>query len=324
VEILEAYCVELGRVVDIYDAQKEFFALPESRRKRFTFRCSDDDCRAEKNPLVSGVNYDKLAEDTEKYRQIHFRAPVGNLHAAACVWVMGHAERQPSGGEGDVDREPRVERAKSTNVIDVFRPKASDSLIETSTGKPAVKPPVDHDPIDIEEPNGSSRVRDGYSSTSRLERFIDCWAQFEGDELKQHEVAIEGRTLSYRQAALRPNWITTEENGSRIVYGGARAKLWPEDKPKRLYINFMDECEKFVEHERGRSLTIDIPLSRINEYRGGALLMKKIEQAQTTDHYLKVYCWGEIKDRGQRSGYFVEIASLDNLVIKAIARQPDA
>src|SRR6185437_14347728 len=92
-EILEAYCFELNRAVDIYDAQKAFFALPENQRKRFKFGCSDDACRAEKKPLVSGVNYDKLSEETEKYRQLHFRAPAGHPHLDTCVWVQDHALR---------------------------------------------------------------------------------------------------------------------------------------------------------------------------------------------------------------------------------------
>ncbi|WP_275921727.1 hypothetical protein [Burkholderia sola] len=324
-EILEAYCAELGKVVDIYDAQKAYFALPENRRKRFNFRCSDDACRAEKNPLVSGVNYDKLIEETEKYRQIHFRAPAGNPHLETCIWVQGHAQRRANGADADGDPHPRVERSKSTNVIDVFRPKTSDSTAVAPSGKQVSNSPADREPLDGNPlSGGGARARDGYTTTSRLERFIDCWAQYEGDELKEHQVVIEGKTLSYRQAVLRPDWITPDENGRRIVYGGARAKLWPEDTPKRLYINFMDECEKFDENEGGRSLTIDLPLSRIHAYGGGALLMKKIEQAQAPNHYLKVYFWGKINARGQRSGYVVEIEALDNLVLKAIARQSDS
>jgi hypothetical protein len=127
VEILEAFCVELDRVVDIYEAQKAYFAMPELKRARFTFRCSDIDCRREKNPLVSGVNYDKLAEESETYRQIHFRAPKGNPHTDACVWVREDAGRQePVESDGE-ERKPRLERAKKTNVIDIFRPKAFDA-----------------------------------------------------------------------------------------------------------------------------------------------------------------------------------------------------
>ena len=96
--------------------------------------------------------------------------------------------------------------------------------------------------------------------------------------------------------------------------------FWPDDKPGRLYINFMDECNNLPEHGGGRALTIDLPLSRIRAYRGGALLLLRIEQANKPGYYPKVYCWGSIEPRDNRPGYVVEIASLDNLVVKVIKK----
>lgn len=37
-EILEAYCEDLGRVVEIYEAQEEYFAQPAGNQHRFQFR----------------------------------------------------------------------------------------------------------------------------------------------------------------------------------------------------------------------------------------------------------------------------------------------
>jgi hypothetical protein len=182
----------------------------------------------------------------------------------------------------------------------------------------ATKFGADHSPTSTDTSGGSVHAKDGYSTTSRLERFINCWAQFKSEDLKRHQVVIDGRTFSYRQAVLRSKWVTPKEIRGRIAYGGARIKYWPDDKPSRIYINFMDECEELPKHEGGRSLTIDLPLSRIHAYRGGELLLLRIEQAKKSEHYLKVYCWGSIKPRDQRPGYVVEIASLDNLVVKVI------
>jgi len=324
VEILEAYCVELDQVLNIYDAQKAYFALLPSKRKRFTFRCSDPDCRAQNDPLVSGINYDKLAEESDKYRQIHFRAPAGNPHAPDCFWVCeDEARHRPPQVDGEA-AEPRVERAKKTNVIDIFNPKLTDDSVKPPAGPGTGTPPDTSAPREAREPKQKYRAREGYSSTARLERFINCWSQLEGDELKQNEVVIAGRTLSYRQAVSRPEWITPADNGARILQGGAKAMLWPKDAPKRLYLNFMSECDKFPEHEGGRTLTIDLPLSRIEAYNGGTLLLERIKQGQSKGHYVKVYCWGEIKPRDKREGYFLELVSLDNLVIKAVPTKPKA
>ncbi|MFL9951950.1 hypothetical protein PQR65_00905 [Paraburkholderia nemoris] len=139
-KILEAYCEELGRVMDVYEAQEEFFALPPARRDRFHFRCSDSDCRAELNPLVVGVNYDKDAETSEKYQQAHFRAHPRHPHADRCVWRLANADAKPvsTGAESGITRRPR---ANATNVIDVFEPRRADTLLPTVGGTaPATTP----------------------------------------------------------------------------------------------------------------------------------------------------------------------------------------
>ncbi len=326
-QILEAYCVELEDVLTIYDAQKAYFAQPEGERHRFHFGCSDIDCRRIMSPLISGINYHRLAEEGDKYRQVHYRAPDGHPHLETCVWVVGDAARRATGGLADPDGDgtPRVPRAKKTNVIDIFRPKTSDDTIKRPTVGGAADPiqPGGGEPHGPGAPKDKDLEREGYSSTNSLERFINCWSLMDIDELKAHEVVIAGRKLSYRQAVSRPEWISPADNGTRIVQGGATAKFWPEDAPKRLYVNFMSDCAKFDEHEGMRSLTIDLPLSRVRAYKGGALLLEKIKQAQCTDHYLRVYCWGTIKARDQRPGYIMEIASLDNLVFKAIPKKKD-
>ena len=320
-EILEAYCVELDRILTIYEAQEAYCALPAAQRKRFTFRCSDHDCRAANNPLVSGINYDKLAEDSDMYRQIHFRAPKDHPHLADCYWKREEGlRRKPEIVDAD-DGKTRVERAKKTNVIDVFNPKVSDERV-AKPGAAADDPRADGKLREAAQPKEKYQAREGYSSTTRLERFIDCWSQLDADELKQNEVVLAGRTLSYRQAVTHPEWITPADNGARILQGGVTATFWPKDAPKRLYLNFMSECDKFPENGGAKTLTIDLPLSRVDAYNGGAMLREKIRLGQLKGHYVKVYCWGEIKPREKRDGYVLEVASLDNLVIKAVALKP--
>lgn len=321
-EILQAYCVELDEIVDIYEAQCAYFDNPPSSRKRFTFHCSDEECRRLKNPLVSGVNYHRLAEETEKYRQPHFRAPKANAHLETCIWSEeknGLSLAEPTTDES----QQRVARAKKTNVVDIFRPAEYDTLSgspEERNSDTSILTPV-ATTTDQATQRERNRIRDGYGSTSRLERFIDCWLQFDADQLKVHQVAISGKTLSYRQAVTNPAWITEEQNGHRILYGAARISLWPPAKPTRLYLNFLDDCEQFPAHLGNQSLDIDLPLARINQHRGGAVMLHKLTQAQQPDYYLKVYCWGMIKAKDKRPGYRIEIVSLNNLVLKPVAKK---
>lgn len=199
-EILEAWCVELGEVVDIYDAQNAYFDLPEKNRKRFTFGCSDEQCRRTKNPLVSGVNYHNLAEETDKFLQPHFRRPAANEHLTSCIWYESAGEKAVPGSL-DGDGKSRVARAKKTDVLDIFQPAKSYAVMRAGGQSKPADAAAPAGVAHANETNDSTtrKTGGGYSKTSRLERFIDCWLQFEGDDLKVHEVAaiVESDFLAY-------------------------------------------------------------------------------------------------------------------------------
>lgn len=315
-QILEAWCEELGRIIDIYTAQRAYFAQPDARRRRFTFRCSDEACRLARNPLVSGVGYHQLAEEREKFRQIHFRAPPGNPHLPTCRWVRDDAERNADTPDGDGTRK---ERAKATNVIDVFAPRRAEAAPRPQgSGTAAV---ADVDGNDGSAEAGQPRpARTGRTRTGLLEKFIDCWSQFEGDALKEQYVTIEGQRLSYRQAVTQVRWIAPDTNGRRIVYGGARIALWPAAQPKHVYIEFFDECEGLPEHEGSRKLKVHVPLARIDDYAGGGLLTSRLTEGRSGKNYVRVFAWGTIEAVAGKPGYQMKLASLDNLVVKVIAK----
>ncbi|MGC9216503.1 hypothetical protein, partial [Acidithiobacillus sp.] len=84
--IEKAFCVELDKIVDIEQAREAYFA--QNPQKRFTFLCSDEQCRAG-NPdvgvRVSGVNYDKLPAVDEIFKTPHFRQL--DVHSPSCYWM---------------------------------------------------------------------------------------------------------------------------------------------------------------------------------------------------------------------------------------------
>lgn len=322
-EILEAYCVELDRSVDIYEAQQTFFAMPVGRRQRFNFLCSDDACRASRTPpvMVVGVNYDKHAEETEKYRQPYFKSHVKHPHSNACLWVMSSRAKVKQEGEDEKLLSPREEKAKATDIIDAFSPKAFDTPARLRELPQTTKEKEPDEDSDEETTGSKSRLREGFSTTSKLERFIDCWSQYDGDARRGLHVVIEDRKLTYRQAVLHVSHITPEESGRRIVFGGVRARLWPESNPKRLYLNFMDDCNRFNDHDGGKSLTIDLPIRRVSSYLGGPLLMTKIEDFDPAQFYLTAYAWGPIEPRAGKQGYELKLDALDNLVLKVVKKK---
>ncbi|GGZ01397.1 hypothetical protein ACFFTM_08955 [Pseudoduganella plicata] len=318
-QILEAWCEELGQSMDIYTAQRAYFAQPEPCRRRFTFRCSDEACRLARNPLVSGVGYHQLAEEGEKFRQIHFRAPPGHPHLPTCRWVRDEDERTADAVNGDGARK---ERAKATNVIDVFAPRRAEAAPRRAgTGTAAAADADGGDGDDAGDAGRPRAARTGQTRTGLLEKFIDCWSQFEGDELKEQYVTIEGQRLSYRQAVTQVRWIGPDTNGRRIVYGGARIALWPAAQPKHVYLNFIDECEGLPEHEGSRKLTIHLTLAGIDDYAGRGLLTSRLAAGRSGKNYVRVFAWGAIEAVPGKPGYRMKLASLDNLVVKVIAKK---
>lgn len=68
-EILEAYCEELQRVVEIYDAQEKYFAQPLGSRHRFRFLCSGNPPDKPKDREVEFSKKEVLREEVKIYGQ---------------------------------------------------------------------------------------------------------------------------------------------------------------------------------------------------------------------------------------------------------------
>jgi hypothetical protein len=265
---------------------------------------------------VTGVNYDKSVEESEKYVQPHFKSNAQQPHAEQCVWVQHDLWRKAA---SERQGGARVSRAKGTDVIDVFNPKSHDTglLPPMDSKAPTVRENLDHEPNTHQE---ELHGRPGISTTFRLERFVDCWSNLDTDKRKESLIALGARTLTYYQAVLNPKYLYPSENGMRILQGQSRPSLWPEDKPTMLYLNFADDCERFPEINAARNVSIALPLSRIDKYRGGALLRDKLTQARRTGYYLKVYAW-EMLLPSPRKGYLFDVKALDSLTLKVVLKK---
>jgi hypothetical protein len=315
-QILEAYCVELDEVLDIYGAKEAYFYQPEARCKRLSFLCSDALCRSINAPRVTGVNYDKSVEESEKYVQPHFKSSAKQPHAEQCVWKQRELQRESiSENQGG----SRLSRAKSTDVIDVFNPRTHDTRRPSFKASPAL---VTHENFDLEpNPHDGGKYADaGINTTTRLECLIDCWSHLDIDKRKESFITLGGQTITYYQAALNPKHLYPSQNGKRVVQGLARYSSWPKDKPTILYLNFADQCEQFPEVNAARTLSIEIPFSRIDNYRGGSLLLHKLALAERPGFYLKIYAWGELLP-SPRKGYVLDVKALDNLTLKVVPRK---
>jgi hypothetical protein len=121
--IARAYCVETGRVIDIYQARALFFAQGKPRH-RLQFQCSDDACRAATATKVTAVNYDKLvAEGDQMVLKPHFRLNPQSPHIEVCEWVALERLIATGGGPDAEERKPTgvgFRHVKSTDLVDVY------------------------------------------------------------------------------------------------------------------------------------------------------------------------------------------------------------
>lgn len=315
-QILEAYCEELDEVLDIYGAKEAYFSLPEARRKRFVFLCSDELCRSTNAPRVTGVNYDKSVEESEKYVQPHFKSNVQQPHGERCVWKQRDLLRQTA---PENLGSSRISRAKSTDVIDVFSPRSHDTRLPTVNGNTAL---TSHNDLafEVKKRDGEQHANAGISTTSRLELLIDCWSHLDVDKRKESFIMLGGQAITYYQAVLNPKYLYPPHSGKRVVQGLVRHSLWPKENPTMLYLNFVDQCEHFPEVKAACTLSIELPLSRISNYRGGPLLLHKLAQAKQPGSYLKAYAWGALLP-STRNGYVLDLKALDNLALKVVSKK---
>src|SRR5581483_5730517 len=123
--ILRAYCVEVGRILDIYQARALFFAQ-EKPRRRLQFECSDDACRAMAGTKVTAVNYDKLvAEGDQIVLKPHFRMNPQSPHIEACEWLAREkliAQRDAPDADERKPGRPGFRHLKSGDLVDMYVP----------------------------------------------------------------------------------------------------------------------------------------------------------------------------------------------------------
>lgn len=183
--ITRAYCVQLGEVLSIAEARREFFSLPEPR-SRFDFLCSNESCRElVTRPKITAVNYDKRPSDT--YKAAHFRENTNYAHASDCEWMIDEEVEGADGrlpGETESDANLRRARRKLHDYIDVFEPAAEQERGEGSQAAAVEEGGVEHRVGGHIAGRGGRQSRNHH--TSSLERLVECYRQAR-QELSEEE-----------------------------------------------------------------------------------------------------------------------------------------
>ncbi len=292
--IPKAFCIELNKVVNIYDAHDAYFSQPEPRAK-LSFLCPDKSCRDEKSPLLIGVNYTKNPTVDQIKNKPHFRAHHEFRHSLKCPWV----EMQEARDELEKEEKKQARNLKNHEIVDVFEPILTSQDVKDEEDDGFL---VQTDRIGL-LPTKRARIESWKSliknrphKTSRLDEVVTCFELLGDDEKKQVYLDIPdvGRK-TYRQHFKSVRYARPDGE-ARIYYGVARVSLWEK---KRYYINFLAKTEdnEFPDAEVSTYITVE----QLSRFRGGALLRAQLELSRETKKHPCCYIFG-VAETSQKAG----------------------
>ncbi|MDX1252290.1 MAG: hypothetical protein IDH49_08615 [Gammaproteobacteria bacterium] len=316
--IERAYCIELKKVVDIIQAQEAFFTqMPP--RSRLNFLCSDPDCWQVK-VKVTGVAYDRLVEDTEKYVAPHFRENPRTPHLPNCEWV--ELEEAIQALQKEIDAEPeseesiRIRNLKATDWVDVFDPKFdADEDVNTVRDSIAVTN------VRVKTASKGERIRmikqalrKSLTKSSFLQKVVSAYEQMDVVMRKTSVLEIVGvGKLRFSQAFKRVSWAAPQIM-PRIFFGNATVRKYGNN----FAITFFDKAT-WDGHEK--RVSIYLTGERLSTYRHRVHLIELLESAEEKAHYAACYFFGNLI-RAEKPGWLnAQIDHLDSLVVIVRSKQ---
>lgn len=323
-----AFCVEAGRVVDIYQARALFFAQ-EIPRRRFQFLCSDDACRGANATRVTGVNYDKLVEDGLDCIGVkpHFRMNQETPHDPGCEWVARERILQlraawdtdptRSGGTNG------LQRRKISALIDVFAPTFSGAAIKASGAAESTAAISSEQKARVAEHNLSPHRNTSTSPTRGyfLEAVVSVYESLEAHQRREAVLRIgEGPKLSYSSAFCHVrNYFRAK--GERIFHGGVRVQIHGPN----FAVRFFDRVDIPVEHGEQHALDVSLYLKRqmLLRHWNGRFLVAQLAEAAKLGNYAHCYFFGRIQPHPVTTSRLIAVVERLDYLAFSVRRQKD-
>lgn len=303
VKVIVAYCIELGKIISIGEAQM-YFAAQEGIKKRFNFICSDPSCSVS----ITGVNYDKTTQDGIKFKAAHFRSH--EPHTPNCEWVIYSTELYLPKKQNETEDEYKERKAKSVlyDRIDHFIPhkySSFDIKIKKQITTGLIKPEQEL----ANEPEIIISKNKRYISTSLLKRltdyWLDCKKKLSPAMIKKLKITVDGlgriKLCHYISHISKLNIHNVEG----VFYGGARNHI--KRYGAGFSMTFMDKLNNLP-----TTLYIDKSLmnNRLSHYINAVLDEKNVK-------YFKVFLLNPIltqKNFNNGESYIsITVDTLDNL-----------
>jgi hypothetical protein len=315
--IARVYCVEWGKIVDIYQARALFFEQDEPRH-RFQFFCSDTACRSTHATKVTGVNYDKLVEEGDCIvSKPHFRMNSESPHIAGCEWVaQERALQQLDSVNGNTHRgrsHRDFRRLKSSDLVAVFwpGPAAAPLLLDRERSR-AVVPSEDRESEILgntqthQQPVSSNRTRVDF-----LETVTSAYELLEPEERREATLRIgQGPTLSYQKAFCRIEHYLGVP-ACRIFHGGVQVQLHGPN----FAVRFFDRVQPFQARSNApHTVSLYLKQEVLQAHWNGRFLTAQLTEAARPGRYAHCYFFGRLVSHPTHDDRLVvNVDTLDHL-----------
>lgn len=319
-----AYCVELGRVVDMQEACLEFAV--QDKYSKYNFLCSDATCRHSlpKGVRITGVNHYKLPTEGTSKMSPHYR--VLDPHLPNCVWIELEAAEKEEIQNEDVevkDGNPRKKGRKLTHLVTRFVvPSADDQGAAQNEAQRQL------DAIRLIPSPAARRkailqyARGAGATATSLEALVSCYEELKEVRELDREFSTPGKGRTSFYEAFRHVGEGMVNSDFVVRFGGVRSV---KDYGEGFSLTFMDRIHEVVDGvEVETPVTIYVSAENLRGYRPGGRFKKLIAEMRSDDirrPYLRVYWIGSMNKR-EKGGYSASFSSLAHVVIRLVYPQP--
>lgn len=236
--IEKAFCIELGRSIDIAEAKIAYFSeLDADKRARFHFTCSSPECQALDNPVtIVGVNYDKVLQDEAGFLEPHYRSQSLDGHAEDCQWVIEEEARREyvSDSRSASERKKRKKTAASDGYI------AVSTFLQTLADVDNKESSPDDDKVGATDKENARRRRRVQTAKKRIAggrqsasftQLVTNYLGVRREAAWKTPLNVEGIGEStYGQLFRKLDWYDDKVADRHIYYGAVRVtRLYPKD-----------------------------------------------------------------------------------------------
>jgi len=313
-----AYCIELGREVDIQEACQEFAA--QDHFTEFHFLCSDPTCRSsdkDHGVRVTAVNHHRLPEEGKVFKSPHFRK--WDDHIATCEWMELDAALRDGKLLEEVkeSEKHRKIRNKVTKLITRFILPSNEPKEGTGSRAGSELERI----RGIADRQAKQRGMLGYlrgagSTATSLEALVTCYEELKSLDALDEEFEVDKYGSTTFRNAFR-QLVLGEGMGFFVLYGGARLY---KRYGTGFALDFMDKIhEKSADKVHEVPVTLYISSDDLKTYRPSARLRRMVDEVEKNKKrrpYLRVYWIGKLERTDK--GYKAAFTSLAHVVMRLV------